>query len=211
VAEKGWDKNSIYEEMKLMAAVLKIVITTRTGEYVKDWTAPVVNGRAVCYCSNAPVGQYAMSAKLVDGTDFELFSGSDWVDIKGGGITNKISLYIHPLPLYLFSFQYAVLQGSFAKNTPLMNLYVKITEESGRVSQGKWDFDASTGIVTFTAGLPLDFQGGTMEYSDSVGGRLAIAVPAIPLIIDWTSFEFGVPMYFDNSGIVDIDVHILNQ
>jgi hypothetical protein len=92
-----------------------------------------------------------------------------------------------------------------------MNLYVKITEESGRVSQGKWDFDASTGIVTFTAGLPLDFQGGTMEYSDSVGGRLAIAVPAIPLIIDWTSFEFGVPMYFDNSGIVDIDVHILNQ
>ena len=88
---------------------------------------------------------------------------------------------------------------------------MNITEADGRISQGKWSYDAAAGVVTFTASLPLDFQGGTMHYQDSDSGQFDIDVPAIPPMTDWTSFQFGVPMVIDNSGIVDITIHVLNQ
>ena len=186
----------------------KIIPTIEDGQYIaspekgggpatgyRHYVVPVSGGDYYGRFDGIPVGSYAVYTAFLDYNGYVLFEGYASIDIEEN-VVKPLTVIADFCVTYQFCFTITGLPGIYADESSF--LIVPFVE--GQLGGGDnyvWlSIDQATGNFVVHATLPLNFDGGTILFSDINGAECKADVAIKPYQVVWDSFQFGQLLNF---------------
>lgn len=168
------------------------------------WNIPVSGGNYSGKLAGVKPGSYWVDVKVRDISGYDLFVG--WVNVDvNAGQTTFMPVQVDLKYAYDFSFK--------IKNMPCADSIANVRLYDGRDFLYASYFWMEGNLLHATFPLSLDFEEGTLVFSDQFGNAYQAYVPLNVVEIDYATFDFWQEQPFDympalTLGNVDVSVEV---
>lgn len=206
---------AIGEAMKQNAAWIAVALTPvdPTVQNYPYFTIPVIDGHYEGVCKGILPGVWTVNVYLQDKNWYNLFGGVTTTVIEGGS-NSPVTVLLDFMSEYQFNFSIKDLPGEYifrdSEFGQWLDCRVRFFDSEGQDRFIGYTKNAD-GNLEYMVSVPLDFNGGTLKITDSLGVERICDLPLTPSSLPWTVFQFGDKLTFDyvesnRYGGVDINI-----